>query len=124
MVLGRPPLPRSMRSGHLRVGSAKLVGTLLRLPRDAPELEALAAAAVLIAREGRAQAGWATAEMEAQRDMVKCIENHWGVFIQSAVCPGAPSKQCALHLAFREMESAVLRGQVIPSYEELLVHIT
>lgn len=123
MILGRPPLPRAVRAGHLRQGSAKLVGTLLRLPRDAPELEALAAAAVLIARQGRTEVGWATAEMEAYRDMVKRLESHWANFVRSTVCHGPPSKQCALHLAFREMESAVLRGQAIPGHEELLVLI-
>ncbi|CAE8736188.1 unnamed protein product [Polarella glacialis] len=107
---------------------ARLMQHLLRLPGDDPQLVRLAAAAVLLAREGRGPlqpSGWSTEEMDVQRAEVHRLELAWRTFL------GAPGPLvadrsaggAALHLAFREMEAAVKDGKPIPERDELLVRV-
>lgn len=121
-------LPRLGTGGPVASNVAKLLRHLLQLTSDDPQLAQLAAAAVLVAREGRSAAGargWSTQEMDEQRAEVRRLEAAWSSFLSAA---GAHEIEralgaAALHLAFREMEEAVRGGAPIPARDELLVRV-
>ncbi|OLP90376.1 hypothetical protein AK812_SmicGene28056 [Symbiodinium microadriaticum] len=85
---------------------ASLVRHLLQLPADDPQFARLAAAAVLVARDGRSGFGWSTEEMELLRHEVQSWEGAWRVFLAAGGPLEATAVEAAaLHLAFREMEA-------------------
>lgn len=106
---------------------ASVMRHLTQLRSDDPQLAHLAAAAVLVAKEGRSSAsagGWSTQDMEDQRAYVRRLERAWTAYLA-----GGPhdadraAGSAALHLAFKEMEAAVRGGAPIPGRDELLVHV-
>eukprot|EP00439_Symbiodinium_sp_Y106_P017945 s3698_g2.t1 len=94
-------------------GMASLVRHLLQLPADDPQFARLAAAAVLVARDGRSGFGWSTEdhpleEMELLRHEVQSWEGAWRVFLAAGGPLEATAVEAAaLHLAFREMEPSM-----------------
>lgn len=131
---GRQPIPRrvalGLRSGGPMVGGiARLLRHLLSLPGDDPELARLAAAAVLIVREGRTPSsevdGWSTQEMDFLRSEVRRLETAWRMYLAAAGGSDAEGAltAAALHLLFREMEASVRDGKPIPGRDELLLRV-
>ncbi|CAK9016790.1 unnamed protein product [Durusdinium trenchii] len=112
-----------MRDGGIR----SLMRHLLQLHCDDPQLVRLAAAAVL-ARDKKLE-GWSTKEMVMIREEVQQMEGAWRHFLSGPTGgrlepPVAELERlAALHLAFREMEEAVLKSAPIPHFEELLLRV-
>eukprot|EP00747_Dinoflagellata_sp_TGD_P020656 gnl/TRDRNA2_/TRDRNA2_127964_c0_seq1.p1 gnl/TRDRNA2_/TRDRNA2_127964_c0~~gnl/TRDRNA2_/TRDRNA2_127964_c0_seq1.p1 ORF type:complete len:199 (-),score=29.86 gnl/TRDRNA2_/TRDRNA2_127964_c0_seq1:4-600(-) len=95
---------------------------LLDLPGDNSQLVHMAAAAVLVAKDGRTSQGWSTQEMDRLRADVKLLEAGWQRFT-SGVSGDEVIRSAALYLAFREMEVAVRGGELIPGYGKLVIQV-
>ncbi|CAL1163928.1 unnamed protein product, partial [Cladocopium goreaui] len=107
----------TMRDCH---GIRSLIRCLLELHIDDPQLVRLAAAAVLTREKGL---GWSTEEMESVRQELKQLEGAWRRFLSGPAAEKSVERLAALHLAFREMEEAVLKSVPIPSLEELILRV-
>ena len=108
-----------MRDCH---GIRSLIRHLLQLHYDDPQLVRLAAAAVL-ARDRSKLEAWSTEEMELIRQELRQLEGAWRRFLSGPQSEKSVEHLAALHLAFREMEEAVLKSVPIPSLEELILRV-
>jgi len=108
--------------------AAKLMEYLLCLPHDAPQLAHLASMALLVTSASHNHCldiGWATAEMEMQRQDIKNLEAAWNAFSQSKEPQDADPvlTSAALSLVYKQMVAAVRNRRLIPAREELLTRV-
>eukprot|EP00927_Polykrikos_kofoidii_P026728 TRINITY_DN23757_c0_g2_i1.p1 TRINITY_DN23757_c0_g2~~TRINITY_DN23757_c0_g2_i1.p1 ORF type:complete len:246 (+),score=54.90 TRINITY_DN23757_c0_g2_i1:57-794(+) len=120
--------------GHDVGLAVEVLRHLLALRGDDPRLARLAAAAVLVVREGREgnkrPAEWSTVEMDVLRAEVLRLEAAWRDFASAVGKRAADSffdeseaRTAALSVAFREMEAAVRGGKSLPCRDELVVRV-
>merc|ERR1719330_734289 len=127
---------RARRSNRVAAGAAQ---QLLRLSRDDPALDRLAAAAVLVVQirsaqgqeqrqllEASACSAWSTEEMRCQFAEVERLEGAWRSTFDGVTGPNegadeATLRAAGLFIAFSEMEAAVQKGAPLPRWDELIV---